>query len=152
MFHTISMISHAWLSIFMNVKHPFQCFDYSLYTKWMLPLLPRCVLGMPLILLVSVVRIWVMSQNPKTPILGLTKTNYNAPRMSNEIWNKSQVLLYRIHKSNCNMENLIAPFKPDLISYLELLFLISGLLPSWLHLDTNKFIGSFLCLFPQVYP
>ena len=47
----------------------------------MLPLLPRHVLGMPLILLVLVVG---MSQNTKTQILGLTKTNYDAPKMNNK--------------------------------------------------------------------
>ena len=47
-------------------------------------------MGMPLILLVSVVGIQVMSQNPKTLILGLTKTNYNTPKMNNEILNKSK--------------------------------------------------------------
>ena len=44
----------------------------------MTPLLLRYVLGMPLILLVHIVGICVVSQKPKTLILGLTKTNYNA--------------------------------------------------------------------------
>ena len=46
-----------------------------------MPLLPRLILilGMPLILIVPVVR---MSQITSTQILGLTKPNYNAPRIS----------------------------------------------------------------------
>ena len=43
------------------------CYRYNLNTKQVVPLLPRCVLGMPLILLVLVVG---MSQNTSTGILG----------------------------------------------------------------------------------
>ena len=50
----------------------------------MLPLLLRCVLGMPLILPVPVVGILVMNQNTSMQILGLTETNYSSPRVSNK--------------------------------------------------------------------
>ena len=43
-----------------------------------MPLLPRLVLGMPLILIVLVVG---MSQITSIQILGLTKPNYNTPRI-----------------------------------------------------------------------
>ena len=59
----------------------------------MMPLLPRCVLGMPLILLVHVVG---MSKNASTQILGLTKINYSTPRIKIKIQNKSQSITNQI--------------------------------------------------------
>ena len=59
-----------------------------------MPLLPRLVLGMPLILLVPVVG---MSQITSTRILGLTKPNYNAPRISPSRY-KRVTSLHRSHR------------------------------------------------------
>ena len=60
-----------------------------------MPLLLRCILGMPLILTAPVVG---MSQITSTWILGLTKPNYNAPRISSSRYETShkplQIKLY----------------------------------------------------------
>ena len=67
-----------------------------------MPLLVRLVLGVPPIPTVPVVG---MSQNTSTWILGLTKPNYNAPRISPlrcETSHKSlQITLYHTRQSNC---------------------------------------------------
>ena len=68
---------------FKNSDLRSKCTTGTVYIhEYMVPLLPVCVLGMPLILLVCVVGILVMSQNTSTWILGLTDTNYSSPRVS----------------------------------------------------------------------
>ena len=71
-----------------------------------MPLLLRLILGMPLILIVPVVG---MSQITSTQILGLTKPNYNAPRISSSryetshrLLKSSQIKSYHTRQSNCN--------------------------------------------------
>ena len=67
-------------------------------------------------LLVPVVGMWVMSQNPTTPILGLTKTNYNTPRMSNKVQmnhkssNRSYCIVQGILIITATMYRLLKPY------------------------------------------
>ena len=82
------------------------------YRKYMLPLLPRCVLGMPPILIVLIVG---MSKKARTRILGLTKTNYNAPRIGIEIQDESQVNVgsdHIVQSSPITSESVFLPFLP----------------------------------------
>ena len=67
-----------------------------------MPLLPRLVLGMPLILIVPVVG---MSQITSTQILGLTKPNYNAPRISPSRYETSHRSLQI--KSYCTSSSIV---------------------------------------------
>ena len=78
----------------------------------MLPLLLRHVLGVPLILIVPVVG---MSKNTSTQILGLTKTNYNTPRIGIEIQDESQVNVgsdHIVQSSPITSESVFLPFLP----------------------------------------